>query len=715
MTRIICPGCESILQARPEQLGMRLTCPRCGQLMRIPAPVARRVDSSSPSSNVRESLASSATNSANNNQSWKSWIGLGLLSGIFLAGAYGIYTALVIKSASPVAIVKPEETDPVIGPETSPPRVEKIPPVDLREPEKTDIVPIVKPIEPLPSQEPKLPPSSLEFLPTETTKNDLKTGIGPGVLDPNAPISRDRNWFICYPADGQVDVPLEFTGNEIPDPLPDATNKLTGYPLTITFAPAVRVQNVQIELLDDKNQKIPCWISTPEKPANLHHIEVQANTICLFSHKPLESAMRYTLRATARVNQKPWNHEIHFNTINQADRDKSIQRIVLDRLNRYRRLAGLTPVVLDPEISMSCLAHARYLARNLPENPNLNWNDEQENLPGATSEGKRIARATSVFLGGGPVGLVDWMFSSFFNRHSVLDPGLEKVGIGFQGYPSRGMIWVFRVRGEHLTGNGDNPILFPPDGQLDVPTTYPARSRPYPLPPEEKEHDLGYAITVRFPGNQRLERVKGQLETPDKKSVACYLSTPEKPAVQQVPQFWIGIVPREPLLQGVTYTVHLSGELNRKSWKKSWSFTTAQLDTRKQAQIAEFTVSRLNRIRQQLGLGKVRLDETLSQGCRNHAHYLVINQDHPSTQGIGMHDESPQLEGFTQEGQIAGKASVIASDASPGDFIDGWVGTLYHRIPLLHPQLKAIGFGLARSPDQNWLAVLDCVSDLRQN
>ncbi len=55
--------------------------------------------------------------------------------------------------------------------------------------------------------------------------------------------------------------------------------------------------------------------------------------------------------------------------------------------------------------------------------------------------------------------------------------------------------------------------------------------------------------------------------------------------------------------------------------------------------------------------GAVLLDPELSKGCGLHARYLVLNIDHPETQGLGGHDENPKLPGYTPEGQKAGKNS----------------------------------------------------------
>src|SRR5581483_11216516 len=67
-----------------------------------------------------------------------------------------------------------------------------------------------------------------------------------------------------------------------------------------------------------------------------------------------------------------------------------------------------------------------------------------------------------------------------------------------------------------------------------------------------------------------------------------------------------------------------------------------------------------------------------------------------------------KLPGFSAEGRRAGKASDIAiGDYDPLDGLDAWMATFYHRVPILDPQLRTIGFGCARGRKLGWIAVLN--------
>jgi hypothetical protein len=114
---------------------------------------------------------------------------------------------------------------------------------------------------------------------------------------------------------------------------------------------------------------------------------------------------------------------------------------------------------------------------------------------------------------------------------------------------------------------------------------------------------------------------------------------------------------------------------------------------------------------------EVGMERSLCEGAQLHAAYLSQNPDE-ARKWPDAHGEGADHEGFTPEGAIAGGASVIAFALErPGDAIDQWMGTFYHRIPLLDPGLLRIGFGwetdvavmdvasLCAAPDGNWAVV----------
>jgi len=82
----------------------------------------------------------------------------------------------------------------------------------------------------------------------------------------------------------------------------------------------------------------------------------------------------------------------------------------------------------------------------------------------------------------------------------------------------------------------------------------------------------------------------------------------------------------------------------------------------------------------------------LSAGASAHASYLVENPKQ-QTAWPDAHEEYPDREGFSPAGAWAGGSSVIDFVPDPVEAVERWMGTFYHRLPLLHPGLFGIGYG----------------------
>ncbi len=94
----------------------------------------------------------------------------------------------------------------------------------------------------------------------------------------------------------------------------------------------------------------------------------------------------------------------------------------------------------------------------------------------------------------------------------------------------------------------------------------------------------------------------------------------------------------------------------------------------------------------------------LNAGARAHARYLRQNEEQKYL-WPDAHEEYIDRPGFTPEGARAGLNSVIAFTGSPDSAMRQWMGTFYHRLPLLDPSVFAIGFASVERID-----VLDCRS-----
>ena len=124
-------------------------------------------------------------------------------------------------------------------------------------------------------------------------------------------------------------------------------------------------------------------------------------------------------------------------------------------------------------------------------------------------------------------------------------------------------------------------------------------------------------------------------------------------------------------------------------------------------------LARINEHRKGAGLDPVTEDKELSRGCQLHAEYLVRNYNHASTIDGGEHEEQKTLPGYSDLGNKSAQRSILWSwkdGFTPTSRIDGFMATLYHRIPLLSQTLSQIGIGLFRSVDGIQSLVIDADS-----
>jgi len=90
----------------------------------------------------------------------------------------------------------------------------------------------------------------------------------------------------------------------------------------------------------------------------------------------------------------------------------------------------------------------------------------------------------------------------------------------------------------------------------------------------------------------------------------------------------------------------------------------------------------------------VALDPDLCRAAEQHARYLSLNPDQLGT-WPQMHEEFRGAPGFTAEGALSGSRSLVARGRDPLAAVQTWLGTFYHRLPMLDPGLVAVGFGVS--------------------
>jgi hypothetical protein len=79
---------------------------------------------------------------------------------------------------------------------------------------------------------------------------------------------------------------------------------------------------------------------------------------------------------------------------------------------------------------------------------------------------------------------------------------------------------------------------------------------------------------------------------------------------------------------------------------------------------------------------------------------MMQNQGTEAMAGLNPHTRRPNLPGASAAGAACAKAADLFAGVSDfGVAIAAWMAGMYHRRPVLDPQLERIGLGYARLPD----------------
>ncbi len=119
-------------------------------------------------------------------------------------------------------------------------------------------------------------------------------------------------------------------------------------------------------------------------------------------------------------------------------------------------------------------------------------------------------------------------------------------------------------------------------------------------------------------------------------------------------------------------------------------------------------VTLLNNYRNAVGASVVNGDCNLAKASKAHADFYVAHISQYNSSGLSPHEEDASYgsdftgvnfwdrdtaAGFS--GQPSGE--VIAFLGTPGPALQGWIDTVYHRLPLLSPTTQLIGYGAKKS------------------
>lgn len=116
-------------------------------------------------------------------------------------------------------------------------------------------------------------------------------------------------------------------------------------------------------------------------------------------------------------------------------------------------------------------------------------------------------------------------------------------------------------------------------------------------------------------------------------------------------------------------------------------------------------LERVNQYRAEAGMPLLVYSEALGAAAKAHAQYLVANpgqrarDPHHEAEGTPLYFGTSPGDRSHYYAFDAGVAEVINFAQRAEEVVDGWMETLYHRIPLVHPGSASAGYGLAGGRD----------------
>ncbi|MFW5891389.1 MAG: CAP domain-containing protein [bacterium] len=257
---------------------------------------------------------------------------------------------------------------------------------------------------------------------------------------------------------------------------------------------------------------------------------------------------------------------------------------VLNKLNQYRSELGLPQVDLNLGLSEGALLHTEYMSENNtvthyqePDNPSYN--------PLGAITGMNSVLAGNV---SNAVETIDLWMNSLYHRQYLLNPDLENIGFSYSdGFATMNLGINNSYSDTEINKDNENyflesiePIIYPFDGQINVPIKFDVVEFPNPIP-DYLSLPTGPFITISFNKFCKIEKIN-EISITDKKgntiNKAHFLA--------QNKDYILAILPENPLSPNTKYIIdvelRISSNITSKpkneeeyfTYKKVWSFTT---------------------------------------------------------------------------------------------------------------------------------------------
>ena len=435
----------------------------------------------------------------------------------------------------------------------------------------------------------------------------------------------------------------------------------------------------------------PAPASTPRK-TRLH-----------YSEKPLAPGRTYAVRLSA-ASGKAWSGAPgRSRRVDEEEAGRRGRSRLLKRLNGYRKAAGLDPV----SATRTCRPPAPLTPRYLE--PEFRCRRPELERRGR-DPARRIARRPAhggralVDAGGGAESSAGSCVASFMAREMVLDAGLRKKSASGATPHAGGRLRL----GDRRSGRSRRPapagsVLFPgPDQRACRRRTGRRRPPPSPTGRQGPLRVCGHGLVSAA---RRIADVEARIVDEAGRKWKPTYPLPKTGAA--APAALSSVVPESVLRPGVNTPSRSSAKVGARPVTED---TTLGIPIRpatrtRRSRVATAAVRALNAYRRTAGLSPVDArQEAARRAAGSHA-LSARNIDQPACRASGCMRRMRRCRGRRR--RAAGPAGRRWwRNRTPGR---RWtvVDTLFHRVPLLNPDLKAVGYACVRLPDRGYVCVMD--------
>lgn len=320
--------------------------------------------------------------------------------------------------------------------------------------------------------------------------------------------------------------------------------------------------------------------------------------------QPLERGQVYTAQAQVVFSRKfavsrEWKFTIAPDAVDELPTTLDpYQTNALAAANEIRRSLNLPPFRPDAALNAAAQAHSTYVTRN-----RRGGHFQQEDLPGfvGISPADRIGAfgypggeiAENVGVGSVSVSnAVTGLFDAPYHRLPFLHPGAMLLGVGYSAGEGRSNPPCLTMEFGMPDTYDEATVLYPRDGQTNVPTSWDGNENPNPLrfySSARRGVRVGYVISFSyFAGRSpsRLRRSNDEdrkaiivreatlVREGDDTPVPVYVNTPSSD--EELDNTAL-LIPRAPLAPGTVYrvTVEATSAIDGRDISRTWRFTTS--------------------------------------------------------------------------------------------------------------------------------------------